>query len=253
MKRPALQSALREWRAHMAQPVRAAALVGVALILAIIGPFGTAEAMRPLPRLIYWATVTGLGYSAGYAANRLADRLAPQALLTRIGVAGGMTGLLAFIIVYLTNGLALGYWPGGMALAVLAGNVFGIAAIISAIFQLAYSPGQAMPPAGPPPILDRVPLDKRAALVALSVEDHYVRIRTTKGEQMVLMRLADAIREVGGTPGLRVHRAHWVALAHVASVMRKGDGAILHMTCGADIPVSRANMAAIREAGLLPR
>ena len=34
---------------------------------------------------------------------------------------------------------------------------------------------------------------------------------------------------------------------------RKGDGALLILTHGPDSPVSRANITAIREAGLLPR
>ncbi len=85
------------------------------------------------------------------------------------------------------------------------------------------------------------------------MEDHYVRIRTTKDEDMILMRLADAIKEVGATSGLQVHRSHWVSLDQVTAATRKGDGALLNMSSGPDIPVSRANVAAIKEAGLLPR
>jgi DNA-binding LytR/AlgR family response regulator len=89
--------------------------------------------------------------------------------------------------------------------------------------------------------------------VALSVEDHYVRIRTTRGEDMVLMRLTDAIREAAPTPGLRVHRSHWVAIAGVANARRDGDRAILKMIAGGDIPASRSHIPALRQAGLLPR
>jgi DNA-binding LytR/AlgR family response regulator len=90
-------------------------------------------------------------------------------------------------------------------------------------------------------------------LVALTVEDHYVRVRTTQAESMLLMRLSDAIREVGDTPGARVHRSHWVAFAQVRSAVRKGDRVLLTMVTGDQIPVSRANVARIKEAGLLPR
>ena len=101
--------------------------------------------------------------------------------------------------------------------------------------------------------LGRLPLAKRGPLVSLSVEDHYVRIRTRQGEEMVLMRLADAVRETRGVVGLQVHRSHWVALDQVRGAARRGDGAVLTMSTGPDIPVSRANVAAIRDAGLLPR
>ncbi len=88
--------------------------------------------------------------------------------------------------------------------------------------------------------------------MSVPVEDHYVRIRTVAGEGMVLMRLDDATREVGDTRGLQVHRSHWVALDQVRAVTRRGDGAVLSMAHGPDIPVSRANPGRIRAAGLLP-
>jgi DNA-binding LytR/AlgR family response regulator len=102
-------------------------------------------------------------------------------------------------------------------------------------------------------LLDRLPLDKRGPLVSISVEDHYVRVRTAQGEELLLMRLTDAIREVGASKGVQVHRSHWVALDAVRAARREGDRAILTMAHGPEIPVSRTNVPAIREAGLLPR
>ena len=67
------------------------------------------------------------------------------------------------------------------------------------------------------------------------------------------MRLSDAIRETGGTAGAQVHRAYRVAFGLVAKARRKGDRAILTLATGRDLPVSRATIATIREAGLLPR
>lgn len=112
-------------------------------------------------------------------------------------------------------------------------------------------PVTAQPPVVP--LLERLPLDKRGDLVALSVEDHYVRIKTTIGTEMILMRLSDAIRETGDTRGDQVHRSHWVSYDQVASARREGDRAILTLKDGGEIPVSRANLPKIREAGLLPR
>ena len=136
-------------------------------------------------------------------------------------------------------------------------KVFGIAAIITVLIEIfgrtqrAAAAGTAQSPR-PAVILSRMPLEKRGPLVALSVEDHYVRVRTTKGEEMILMRLADAIAETGDTAGLQVHRSHWVALDQVRGVRREGDRAILSMAHGPDIPASRSNIAALKEAGLLP-
>lgn len=263
MNSPRPYSALREWRHHMAAPVRVAALCGVAAILALIGPFETAEVMRPLPRLIYWLTIAWLTYSTGYAAHEFAVRATPKPPGRRIAIAGALTGLGVWGIVYLLNGLVFGAWPGGRAFWEFGATAMGIAIIIATIFQIAHAPGppgqahtqahaRAQTPQ-PPPLMDRLPLEKRAPLVAISVEDHYVRVRTTKGEEMLLMRLADAIREAGADAGLQVHRSHWIAPGQVVSVTRRGDGALLVMTHGADIPVSRAHMPKIKEAGLLPQ
>jgi len=250
----------------MSQPARISALLGSAVILTLVAPFETDTAMRPLPRLGYWLTLVFASYCAGYVASVLAARMAPQSLPKRIAIAAPLTGLAVFAIVYLLNGLALGYWPEGTDLITLAANVLVIAAIVSIIIQLALAssavtavaPQTAMPktaaaPQALPALLDRLPLDKRGPLVSLSVEDHYVRIRTTKGEALVLMRLADAIRETPAATGTQVHRSHWVCFDQVQSARRDGDRAILSMTQGPDIPVSRTHVPKIKEAGLLPR
>ncbi len=268
MNTNAPHSALREWRAHMSQPARISALLGSAVILTLVAPFETDTAMRPLPRLAYWLTLVLSSYCAGYTVSLLAARIAPLSLPKRIAIAAPLTGLAVFAIVYLLNGLALGYWATGTKLITLAANVLVIAAIVSTIIQLALAssasaapasapqamiPDTAAAPDAPPALLDRLPLDKRGPLVSLSVEDHYVRIRTTKGEALVLMRLADAIRETSTATGTQVHRSHWVSFEQVQSARREGDRAILSMTHGPDIPVSRAHLPKIKKAGLLPR
>ena len=232
----------------MVYPARLVAFAGAALILTVMAPFGTDEAMRALPRFGYWAVVVFASYSIGYGANTIAS----GGLVRRIGLAGALTSLGVVPLVFALNGLALGHWPAGAGALVLAGNICLISCVLAGIFQVATA-GAETPAAAPPDLLDRLPLAKRGPLVSLSVEDHYVRIRTRQGEEMVLMRLADAVRETRGVVGLQVHRSHWVALDQVRGAARRGDGAVLTMSTGPDIPVSRANVAAIRDAGLLPR
>ena len=110
---------------------------------------------------------------------------------------------------------------------------------------------EAVPPApGPAPILERVPLPQRGRLLALSVEDHYVDIITDRGKTLVLMRLADAMRETGDMPGLQIHRSHWVARDAVARAHRSDGKLVLELTNGLRLPVSRGYLAQVREAGL---
>ncbi|SDW20623.1 LytTr DNA-binding domain-containing protein [Albimonas donghaensis] len=100
-----------------------------------------------------------------------------------------------------------------------------------------------------PPLLRRLPADKRGALLRLTMNDHYVSVATDGGEEMLLMRLGDAMDEAWPEEGLRVHRSHWVARRAVREVRRDGDRAALTLVNGEEIPVSRARLRDLREAG----
>jgi DNA-binding LytR/AlgR family response regulator len=103
----------------------------------------------------------------------------------------------------------------------------------------------------PPAILERVPLPQRGKLIALIVEDHYVDIVTDKGKTLVLMRLADAIREAAPVLGLQVHRSHWVALDAVLRTQRSEGKIVIELANGMKLPVSRGYLPAAKEAGLV--
>jgi DNA-binding LytR/AlgR family response regulator len=98
-----------------------------------------------------------------------------------------------------------------------------------------------------PPLLDRVPVDKRGTLIRLEVQDHYVLVVTTRGSVLVLMRLADAITEAGA--GQQIHRSHWVSDAGVETISRQGgkNPKLLVQTIdGKQLPVSRSQMPEVR-------
>ena len=101
-----------------------------------------------------------------------------------------------------------------------------------------------------PPILERVPLPQRGKLLALTVEDHYVDIVTDRGKTLVLMRLADAIREASGVDGLQIHRSHWVARDAVVRSHRAGGRLSLELSNGLTLPVSRGFLPQVKAAGL---
>lgn len=91
---------------------------------------------------------------------------------------------------------------------------------------------------------------RTADLWAVSSEDHYLRVHTSLGEDLILMRLADAVHELGGTDGLQTHRSWWVARDGVADVRREGGKLFLVLKSGIEAPVSRTYSPAVREAGL---
>jgi DNA-binding LytR/AlgR family response regulator len=102
----------------------------------------------------------------------------------------------------------------------------------------------------PPKFLERLPLKLRGAEVwAVEAEDHYLRLHTSKGQDLILLRLADAVDELTGIEGAQVHRSWWVARDAIADA-RRGDGrATLVLKDGSEVPVSRTYARIIRDLG----
>ncbi|MBT8415739.1 MAG: LytTR family transcriptional regulator [Boseongicola sp.] len=253
----ASQSTLRQMRAHFTSRPTLTALTGVSAILAVAGPFGTDDLMRLVPRFAYWLALVIMTYAVGYLANETTwSRFGRHGQRTLdICLAILLTGAGVTCVLLALNFAVFGFFPDRDGLVSTLTTTFAIAGIVTLMLRFASAQHKTNTSATntPPALLDRLPFDKRGRLIALSVEDHYVHVRTEKGAEMILMRLADAIREAAPVPGLQVHRSHWVALDAVRSAHKEGDRAVLTMTQGDDIPVSRANVPAIKEAGLLPR
>lgn len=93
----------------------------------------------------------------------------------------------------------------------------------------------------------RLPISCRSRILALQAEDHYVRVITETGSQLLLMRLSDAIAELDGLEGLRVHRSWWVARSAIADANLKARGATVTLVNGQDVPVARNQVALLRQ------
>ena len=214
--------------------------------------FGAGSEISAVTRFGYWLLTVVTTYGAGALINGLTGRLLRQSLPFVIAVSCIATGIAISARVTGINYVVLYHLPVASDLPIYLGNIFVITFIIAGLFHAVNRPREATT-ARPPSILDSLPYDKRSNLMALSIGDHYVRIMTSKGADVVLLRPSEAIRETGDVAGLQVHRSHWVALSAVKSAKRDGDRAILTFTTGEDIPVSRRYMPDIKEAGLLAR
>lgn len=244
--------ALRELRQHLTTPQALVSLGAVAVTLAIVGPFETRMRLGLVPALGYWAVLVCATYAAGTALD-IGFRHGMRQGWLRVLAQTLATVAAVIAIVGGWNLMVFGTFGGDSPLAFVLESG-ALAVVISGTLQwLGWSAAQAVAAENPPPLLERLPLDKRGRILALSVEDHYTRVRTNKGEELVLMRLGDAIREAAPEPGLQVHRSHWVAIAAVTAAVREGDRAVLSLSHGGDIPASRSHIPALKEAGLLPR
>ena len=225
--------------------------------LALVGAFGSDNAPL-LVRSAYWVglMVTGavFGVAAGFfvARQTSASRSAWRVwIVTALLVTIPMT----FVVWGATD--ALFGTPYRIAdLKFYFGAVLTISLAMSAILVSVYMPGAITH--GPLPgntsrriaFLDRLPPKLMGgAIYAVEAEDHYLRVRTSKGDDLILMRLTDAVRELEGLEGIQVHRSWWVARDGVTQVIRDGARVTLKLKDGTLSPVSRPNVKALRDAG----
>ncbi len=237
-----------------------AAIAGASLLLGLVGPFGTYEGMRLPARLAYWAATAVATYFTGVAAVFLQvhlfspGRMPGVALFALFGaVAGIPVGTVVWLIntaVFESGGRAIPFLPLLAYCVAIAAVVTALVALFSEQYEKA-TRAEASPSAPRRPrILDRLPPQARGELSHLTVQDHYVDIRTDRGGALVLMRLADAIAETEGVAGLQIHRSHWIAIGQVAQSVRLGGRLMLKMKDGTMLPVSRSYMEEVRAAGL---
>ncbi len=139
--------------------------------------------------------------------------------------------------------------------AIITGITYAIGSRRKAIIALTSAESAPAPAPGAAPSDDnrfraKLPLHLQSArLLALASEDHYLRVYTDSGSAMILMRLSDAIAELGRETGAQTHRSWWVARDAVIKAVR-GDGkATLTLSDGTEAPVSRTYYRALNGQG----
>ncbi len=90
-----------------------------------------------------------------------------------------------------------------------------------------------------------------ADIWAIESEDHYLRIHTELGSDLILMRLSDAIAETKGLDGAQTHRSWWVARSAVIRTERSDGRATLYLKGSVIAPVSRTYTRALTASGWL--
>lgn len=254
-----------------------------AVLLAVAGAFGT-DQIGLWPRLGYWLSVVlpgsvlGLLVAAGMRtwgvlAGRRGLELAVAAVMVAVphtfvvvvasAIAFGadrldVATLLSFFVVVLMLSLvitAINFAAAPRVLVVTAPPLDPATAELAESGPSVHTPTlppAPMPPPGtmPPAFAERLPHRLRGGrLLALSAEDHYLRVHTDLGDDLVLLRMADAVALLAGSDGGRVHRSWWVSRAAVVGVVRDNDRLALHLAGGLVVPVSRAMRRELAQQG----
>lgn len=243
----------------------------VALFLSFSGAFGS-DAAPWGERLLYWMLSVGTGSIIGVGAAQLFERsgwrdgpLWRVWLLMTLAIAGP-----TLVGAWSSYGLVFG--AGRFELRLLPQFVAPVLAVCAVMvgLSLLLDKRVALTHAAPSPtalaaavanspaavarlrcrFLERLPSRlKGADLHAVEAQDHYLKLHTSRGSTLILLRLADAMVELEGLEGARTHRSWWVARDAVESAAR-GDGrATLRLKGGVEAPVSRTYARGLHGAG----
>jgi DNA-binding LytR/AlgR family response regulator len=229
----------------------------IGVFLSFVGAFGSSG----MPFLIRTPFMVGLSW-VGAAMGIVAFRLAVRMRWTRGNRL--LQGAVAALMMTLPMGMVV--WAASHAIAGAEAplraipNYLGVTFVMCQAMTLfvvfmnmrssqATAAHAALAPPQPK-FLERLPLKLRGAEVwAVEAEDHYLRLHTSKGQDLILLRLADAVDELAGIEGAQVHRSWWVARDAIADA-RRGDGrATLVLKDGSEVPVSRTYAKIIRDLG----
>ena len=225
-------------------------LAAVALA-AISGPFGTAALGWP-QRTLFWFIL--IAWAAAkwrvWFAWRVRDRAdwipasATGAILLNLPLPFEIELVLQLVGAEARIGRAP-VWLAALGISAV------VLALILALRWLIVPPARPEPPRGVGPLArSGIRIEQVAAVRA---EDHYCRVCFADGStRLVLCRLGDAVAELAGLDGARIHRGAWVADWAVDRAERTGR-AWRVVAAGQTVAVSAAHVAEARRRGWLNR
>lgn len=228
------------------------AFFGGVLVLALTGPFGTYEAMGLAERMVFWLVVfTGVGFFMHVCMRTALQsrylRRVPR--IARLGIGAVLAGLPGAALVIFVYAVFRPPLQSAENLPVIWMQVAVIGWVIG-IVEFHEFRAEEEGPKTPPRtnFHKRLPLELGDDIISISMQDHYAEVTTTLGSHLVLIRLTDAMSEMEGAEGLRVHRSHYAMVAHLRRLHRDGNRLMVVLSDGREIPVSARYSEAVRDA-----
>ena len=245
------------WRRAAAE---LAFLVGMGLVMGVIGPYGS-DALRPGVRYPYWLLCIVGGGVIGIAIDEALGRRLGRVWLRIAVVSLVMTPFVAGLVLVIGAVLIT---PGFRATVTLQflWQVLVISLLVMALRVLTWRPPRTVvavetrtviaPPLPEAEAAFRRRLSARrrtARLIAVQAEDHYLRVHTDAGEELITARFAEALQELAAAHGFQTHRSWWIAADAIETVQwRKGTGEA-RLAGGLAAPVSRTHAPSLKAAG----
>lgn len=253
MTRAAAWPNLPPWTRRLAADLFLWACIGV--VMAFLGPFGTAE-LSLRARFVYWLYCMLGGGLIGIAIDEVLRRRMTR-FWSRVFAASLLMTPPTTVLVEGANTLLFGAPMSLSHIWTLGFQVFVVSFAAMTFRQFAWAGGQARPAiaAEPPPdptaaFRQRLSAKRRGATIhAVEAEDHYLRVHTDAGEELITARFRDALAELAEAPGFLIHRSWWVAGDAIEEVRWLRGRGELRLTSGLTAPVSRSHAATLKAAG----
>ena len=239
----------RSWQAVVVLP-----LMGV--LLALFGPFGSYISMGFWERCAHFALCfTVIGFLIIEGAYRLARRFFSgnwplwAALLCDAALVLPAAAVV-WASLHVFGRQALQYVGFG---DLIWQNLVIIAVVQAVVTLAAWLRHSHLPQAGEAemqeeafPLAHRLPFAlKHSPVLALTAEDHYLRVYTSRGEALIHMTLGEAVEVLKS--GFQIHRSHWI---HDGAIRNYRNGQV-ELVTGLKLPLSRHRKKAF-EAWLEP-
>jgi hypothetical protein len=242
------------WRGARGWGVDLAFAVAVGLCFGLIGPFGTFVEARLAFRLVYWPALFAVGALIYGLAIRAAVALDGRWRLPGVAWLLLLTAAASVPMSLVAYAVATHFWPVLKAIGPL-GWYSQSAAVSIPLVGVYATLTRRLLPLRPPPLqpvrASQIPDRLMRGVICLQMEDHYVRVHTPSGSELVLVSMREAMAQLAGRPGERVHRSWWVARDAVTEVVADGRNLRLRLVGGLEAPVSRSQVGRLRALGWL--
>lgn len=229
-------------------------VIGVALAVVLIGPFGQADRFLLTHRAGLWLfyLLAGLPMLA-LILMALRRRVPGRGVLRSCAVIGLSVLLASPLLLAMVE--AIGLVEGRPLPSGLRdyGRALLEAAVLALPFAVLLDRGLNlfMPEAvrAAVPTAKAIDVTRFGDIHAFSAEGHYVRLFTAQGERFVDVAFSEMLAACRSLNGAQVHRSWWVAQGEIDVAGRKGSSAEIRLRSGLRVPVARRRLRALRQRG----
>ncbi|MEM6825160.1 MAG: LytTR family transcriptional regulator DNA-binding domain-containing protein [Pseudomonadota bacterium] len=244
---------LRSYYKRVATPPVVVAWLATSLLTTLSGPFGTYEVLNIAERLVVWTVCTFFAFLIFILVQEGIRAVRPMLTGWRetFAVGAALSVLFTPVLLAATHETAIQTGSDKITtLFVIAAAVFLVPVALTAAAPIWTLWRNSAPDQPTSPRLRRRLGEDAGEILHVTVRDHYVDVLTDTGRSTLLMRFSDALAELEGVAGFRVHRSHWVASEAIRRLEDEGGRLFVRLRCGDRVPVSRGYRDALEDAGL---